>query len=265
LRSRLADYQILGPAGPDGDSWRAEAPARLAGGGSQVVVTLLDGDGVDWTTLAEQLAALTAVRSAFLPRLIEAGQVDEDGSPVRWVTREGGLPQLGDGPAADPSGALRQLAAAARGAHDLHEGGGVHGDIRPRSVLQREGETLLEPPIRTLARSGATIPARSEPVDMDTIDRALIWGEGPSRATDIWALGATAHRILTGYYVHPALEKDLMVTAVQRVLVEPPLVASTLPPEVARVLRSCLAADPAERPPTAADLADDLERLAGSR
>jgi serine/threonine protein kinase len=265
LRSRLADYQILGPAGPDGDSWRAETPARLAGGGSQVVLTLLGGDGDKWTALSEQLMALTAVRSPYLPRLIEAGQVDEDGTTVQWVAREDGLPQRGAGPAPDASEALRALAAAARGAHDLHEAGWTHGDIRPRSVLQRNGDSLLEPPLRTLARSGPTARAHAEPVDMDTIDRALIWGEGPSRATDIWALGATAHRILTGYYVHPALEKDLMVTAVQRVLVEPPVLAPALPPEVARVLRSCLAADPAERPPTAADLADDFERLAGSR
>lgn len=261
MRSRLADYQILGPAGPGGDTWLAEAPARLGGGGP-VVITTLGEPGDRWAALSEQLVALASVRSPYLPALIEAGQIEEEDRLVTWVTREDGRPGEEGRPAPDPGTALRRLAAAARGAHDLHEAGWAHGDIGPGSLLQRGADTLLEPPIRTLDTGGSVTRAGTRPVDLDTVERTVIWGEGPSRATDIWALGATAHRVLTGTWLHPALEADLFVTAVQRVLVEAPVLAPTLPPEIARLLRTCLSPDPAERPPTAADLADDFERLA---
>ncbi len=261
MRSRLADYQIIGPAGPEGDSWLAETPARL-GGGATVVVTQLDERRSSWPAFSEQLRALAAVRSPYLPRLIEAGCIDEDGVTVRWVTREDGRPADPGGAAPDVGVALRRLAAAARGAHDLHEAGWAHGDIHPRSVLQRGGDTLLEPPVRTVARAGAVTPPGIRAGDLDTVEPALLWGEGASRATDI---GATAHRVLTGHHVHPALDDDLVVTAVRRVLAEAPVMDSTLEPATASLLRSCLAADPAERPPTAADLADDLEQLAAGR
>jgi hypothetical protein len=263
LRSRLADYQILGPAGPTGDTWLAAAPARLGEGGTTVVLTEVGHGDENWSALSGPLTALAGVRSSYLPRLIEAGQIDEEDRTVTWVTREDGRAHVAPGPAPDPTAALRRLAALARGLHDLHEAGWVHGDIGLRSLLQRGEVTLLEPPVRALA--DRLIPAPGpQPVDLDSVDRAVIWGEGPSRATDIWALGATAHRVLTGLLIHPALEKDLIVTAVQRVLVEAPIVAPTLPPDVADLLRSCLSADPAGRPATAAALADDLARLAGN-
>jgi serine/threonine protein kinase len=268
VRSTLADYQILGPAGPGGDSWLAETPARLGGGAPVVVtrlVTRMGPGGDDWSDLSGRLLSLATVRSSYLPRLIDAGQTDEEDEVVTWVAREDGRPEETAGPASDPGTALRRLAAAARGLHDLHEAGWAHGDIQPRSVLQRGDDTLLEPPVRALAKGGSVTPPGTLPGELDTVDRAVLWGEGPSRATDIWALGATAHRVLTGDFVHPAVEKDLVVTAVRRVLFEAPVVSPTLAPEVARLLRSCLAVYPAERPATAADLADDFDRLAGQR
>ena len=50
------------------------------------------------------------------------------------------------------------------------------------------------------------------------------------------SLGATAHWLLTGRHLHPALTHDPLAAAVQRVLIEPPIVAETLPPAVAEFL-----------------------------
>jgi serine/threonine protein kinase len=260
LRSRLADYQLLGPAGPSSDSWLATAPARIGISEPVVVTELAPGD---WPARAARLSSLAAVRSPWLPRLIEAGETDEEDGPVAWVVRTDGRAPAVSGPASDPESVLRGLAAAARGAHDLHEAGWVHGDIRPGAILRRGDDTLLEPPIRTVATPGRTIPSGVTPADLDPLDPVTVWGEGPSRSSDIWALGATAHRLLTGTHVHPALPDDPIVTAVQRVLVEVPVVVSSLPAAVAELLRSCLAPDPADRPGTAADLADGFTRAAG--
>jgi serine/threonine protein kinase len=265
LRSRLADYQILGPAGPAGDTWLAAAPPRLGLGPAPVVITALGSGAGQWSSLSETLASLASVHSPFLPRLIEAGQTDEEDGTIAWVAREDGRPRSVTGPDPDPGAALRRLAGAARGAHALHEAGWVHGDIRPRSLLERGEDTMLEPPVRGLPGSGSAPPPDLAPVDLDGREPATIWGEGPSRAADIWALGATAHHVLSGGYLHPALQQDVIVTAVQRVLVEPPAVAASLPPAVSQLLRSCLDPDPDERPPTAADLADRLQQLTPGR
>jgi hypothetical protein len=261
LRSRLADYQILGPGGPDADSFLATPPVRLGAGDAPVVLIELASSREDWASVSERLASLAGVRSPFLARLIEAGQADEEDGAVTWVAREDGRARPVTGAAPDQRDALQRLAAAARGAHDLHEAGIVHGDIRSRALLERNGTTVLEPPVRGPATTGLG----AQPVDLDTLEPASIWGEGPSRAGDIWALGATAHRVLSGTYLHPGLQQDLIVTAVQRVLVEPPAMAATLPAGVVELLRACVAPDPADRPATAADLADAFERLATTR
>jgi hypothetical protein len=51
------------------------------------------------------------------------------------------------------------------------------------------------------------------------------------------------------------------MAAAQRILIEPPELAPDLDAPLAGVLASCFTPDPAERPATAADLADRLEQL----
>jgi serine/threonine protein kinase len=261
LRTRLADYQLLGSLGSS-DTWLATAPPRLSWTEPVVVTELAPAD---WAARSTHLARLAGVESTYLPRLIEVGQTDEEDGTVTWVVRADGRPDDAPGPAADLGTVLRRLAAAARGAHALHEAGLVHGDIRPEAILSRGDDTLLEPPVRRLPTAGVVVAAGTPPADFDPLEPAAIWGEGRSRASDIWALGVTAHRLLTGQPVHPALATDLIVHAVQRVLLQPPTIAPGLAGPVDEVIRTCLAPDPADRPKTAADLADAFERVAAGR
>lgn len=256
MRSRLADYQLLGPAGPGNRAWVARPPARLGrSSGDVVVVELPDGD---WSYMRPALTELAGVSSPHLPALIEAGRTTDESGTINWAAREDGRPRPDTLTTADPRSTLRLLAGAARGAHDLHEAGWYHGAISPATVLAVGDKGLLDLPLHQL---GPRRPPAS-PAELDPVDPASVWGEGPSRATDIWSLGATANRMLSGQLVHPSLPGDALVTAVQRVLMEGPRIAPTLPEPVAATIHSCLSSDPADRPQTAAALADRFEELA---
>jgi hypothetical protein len=276
LRSSLADYQLLGSLGSGGESdgtWLARPPARLGLTESTVVVTEIPDPGVSqWGELIERLADLASIRHEHLPRLIEAGRSDDgrsddgrrDGGPVAWVTRDAADAR----PLRPGSGtrdqALGAVGRAARAAHALHEGGWAHGDIRPTAILVGADTVMLEPPLRIAATPAPLAGPPRNSTGFDSVDPNALWGEGPSRAGDIWSLAATAHALVTGRLVHPALPGDPIVTAAQRILIEAPQLAGDLDSALQTLLRACLSPDPADRPPTAADLADQLDRLVGN-
>jgi hypothetical protein len=278
LRSSLADYQLLGSFGPGSESdgtWLARPPARLAVSDPTVVISEIPDPGASrWADLVERLAELAGIRHQHLPLLIEAGRSDDGGrdesninpgqAGVAWVTRDGADARPLT-PAAGPRAtALRAVAGAARASHALHEAGWAHGDIRPAAILVGTDTVMLEPPLRTAATQPPLACALRSSIGFDSVDPSTLWGEGPSRAGDIWSLAATAHALVTGRLVHPALTGDPIVTAAQRILIEAPHLTPELDTAFQTLLQSCFSPDPTDRPATAADLADQLDRLAGN-
>jgi hypothetical protein len=160
-------------------------------------------------------------------------------------------------------GLLAALAAAARGAHALHQVGLVHGHISARAIHLDGPVPGLDLPPWPGDTPPGLIMVLQDPADLDTVDPSVLRGGSPSRTTDIWALGAVAHRALSGQLLHPALSADPPVTAVQRAAFEPPTLDPGLDQALADLLGSCLAPDPSRRPRTAAELADRLDALAG--
>jgi serine/threonine protein kinase len=275
LRSSLADYQLLGSlvsGGENDGTWLARPPARLGLTQSTVVVTEIPDPGAnEWGDLIERLSDLASVRHEHLPRLIEAGRIDDgrgdasrrDSGPVAWVTRDAADARPLRPGSGSRDQALGAVAGAARAAHALHQAGWAHGDIRPTAILVGSDTVMLEPPLRTVATPPPLAGPPRGSTGFDSVDPSALWGEGPSRAGDIWSLAATAHALVTGRLVHPALPGDPIVTAAQRILIEAPHLASELDPGLSALLRACLSPDPADRPPTADDLAGQLDRLVG--
>jgi serine/threonine protein kinase len=95
----------------------------------------------------------------------------------------------------------------------------------------------------------------------------VIQGRPASRASDIWALGATLHRVLTGVSIYPELPTHSLVEALRFLLNERPVMGDALRNGERRIIETVVATDPADRPATAADLAtsisDEAERQAG--
>ncbi len=261
-----ADYRITSPAaGADagsGPAWVAEPPSRLGRDGAVVVVDLGPLDEAGWAVLGHRLEELASIRSPRLPALIEAGREPRGGQSTAWASRDhpGARPVASASVA--PGLAMRAIATAARAAHELHEAGWAHGDIRPGTVLLDGEEGLLDLPLAAAAALPPAVTRVVAPEDLDGAEPDRLWGAGATRASDIYALGALLHRQLTGTLLHPDLPRDPVVTAVQRVLVERPRVDASLSGPAGDLVRECLEPDPARRPATALAVAERLEQMA---
>ncbi len=91
-------------------------------------------------------------------------------------------------------------------------------------------------------------------------DPDLLAGTRPSRRTEVWALGATIHRALTGVGLYGELPEGQPLLAIRRLLSHRPQVHPGLPPADAALVHDCIA-DADARLATAADVADRLAQL----
>ncbi|MGH9120968.1 MAG: hypothetical protein ACRDYC_03345, partial [Acidimicrobiales bacterium] len=249
--------------GEDGN-YRAKPPQRLGLPDEVVVAVIGTANPVRWPRLSAHLQSVAAVGSPYLPRLLEAGDGTNSEGAV-WVSRESWGPSSLANTAASLNVAdrLRALSGAARAAHDLHEAGLTHGRISPRTVLVGPYKAGLEPPLNEPdAEPGLVVRARRAD-ELDAVDPALLRGDPPSRSTDVWALGATIHRTFTGHLLHPGLGGDVPSTAVARALFEAPQLDPALPAELRPLVEACLSPDPADRPASALEVAEQLQ--AGGR
>ena len=96
---------------------------------------------------------------------------------------------------------------------------------------------------------------------MEYLDPAVIRGEMPSRATDIYALGATLHRALSGTSLYGELPSNNTMLAMRKVLSHEPELSASLPPGAREVIAAAINPDPAARPATAAELADRIAAI----
>jgi serine/threonine protein kinase len=225
------------------------------------MITEIDADAASWRDLATRLSELAAVPSPHLLTLLEVGpDLDPEGAGV-YLASEVAPEGSADSPATplDAAAKVAAVVAAARGAHALHEAGIAHGSIDARAIVLTERGPVLGPP--RLGGPGGAVTTARDWHDLATLDPALMRGEPPSRSSDVWALAATLHGLLSDRPLYRGIEGDAIVIAVQRVSFTSPTVDGGLSPAVAALLSSCFAADPADRPSSAADFAN---RLAGA-
>jgi eukaryotic-like serine/threonine-protein kinase len=255
----------LGPLGRGtaGDLLLARPPARLGLTAELVIIKVLDGihDPARFRRMSQELQLFASIDSPYLMQLYDAGS--DDG--MLWYSMEhcalGSLAQ----PAVPLTAAeqLALIAQACRGVHDLHEAGVAHRDLKPAKIFLTEGGAkVADLELARFLEPGMTVTTAAPIGDLEYIDPALLRGERASRATDIWALGITLHVVLTGTSVYPGLTEETgVLPAVRRVLSSPPELSPDLDPDIAALVRACTSPDPADRPPTAAVLADRIEAL----
>jgi eukaryotic-like serine/threonine-protein kinase len=142
----------------------------------------------------------------------------------------------------------------------------VHRAISPSNVLLgRTGAVLAEPGVAHLVLQGRTIAGLGQGaggVSLELVDPRVMRGEPAGRASDIWSLGVTLHLALAGCGLFPALVSADPLLAVRIYLRSRPEPDESLSEaERAAVVRA-VQPDPAQRYRTAAELADDVERVA---
>jgi eukaryotic-like serine/threonine-protein kinase len=282
LATQLADYEITSSVLEDGTipCLRARRPARLGGDSAPVTIWILGPLArTPWTVARSRLEPVAAVRGDNLPAWLEAGVADWAQRPVIWVSAS--TPVSGTlaapPPGMDVPSQLRAVAAAARGAHALHEQGQLHGAICPQAIAlvtrdQGEVAAVGAGGTTTAASNGAVLAPPSlangeRPVaqvgypPLTFMDPQLLRGEG-GRWSDIWALGATVHQVVAGSAPFQGIEEVPVVQALSSLLMVPAPGLGELPAAVSELVASCLAVDPAMRPPTAGDVAARLDEAA---
>jgi eukaryotic-like serine/threonine-protein kinase len=263
----IADYkfiQRLG-AGSHGVFYLARRPERLPVEAPFVAVKVLSGgssqDVFRWA--ARELKAFAAVSSPYLVSLYDAGQQGEQ----MYYSMEylpGGSLALPAKPL-DREAVLTAMGHAARAAHALHEAGIAHRDIKPGNVLLHPGGgKLADLGLSHVLAPGITISRMGPTGDLGYLDPCLIRGDRPSRASDVFSLGATLHYALAGEGLYGLLPEDDPLLAMRRVVSKPPEVAAGLDPQARELVAWAIAADPSERPATALEFALRIEDLAAA-
>jgi serine/threonine protein kinase len=263
----IADYRFVRELGDGahGTFYLAVPPPRLGLSAEHVAVKVLAGstdeDTIRRTT--RELRAFASAASPYLVTLYDAGQ--QDGS-FFYAMEYFPLGSLA-APAQPLSRAqvLTAVAQAARAAHALHEAGVVHRSIKPENILLHEsGARLSDLGLAQALAPGQTVTGLGPIGTVEYIEPAILLGQRGSRASDIWSLGVTLHRALTGTGVYGELSKDDPLLAVRTVMSTKPVLSGALDPRDAELLSRMLAAEGSDRPRDGDAVAEELEALAAA-
>lgn len=262
-RAGIADYRFIRPLGTgnNGVFYLAERPARLPVSDELVAVKVLSGASSQDTfrRATRELTAFAAVSSPYLVTLYDAGQEGSDLYYSMEYVAGGSLAHPAESPARDA--VLTAVAHAARAAHALHEAGLAHNDIKPGNVLLHPaGGKLADLGLSRVLRPGLTITGLGSSASVEYLDPALLRGDAPSRATDIYALGATLHRAVTGAGLYGELPADNPIVAMRRVMSRAPEPSASLDPALRDIVTSAISPDQRDRPATAAEFAEQVEQ-----
>lgn len=261
--NRIADYGLDRELwrGNHGIFWLASPPTRLGLEDPSVVVKVLDqhASDDDFRRMVNELKVFAAVASPFLVELLDAGH---DDGRLFYSCRF-----LPDGSLARPSAPIgrkvvvQAVADAARAADALHDAGVAHRDIKPSNVWLTNGRgRLADLGLAQVLNPGQTVTGVGPIGAVEFVAPETILGEPADRASDVWALAATLHLALTGTSIFPDLTNGSLLDALRHVMDREPVIDPSLEASIAGIVGRCLRRSPEDRPATAAELADALER-----
>jgi eukaryotic-like serine/threonine-protein kinase len=166
----------------------------------------------------------------------------------------------------DPKAAAGLVASVARAVHYAHDRGFLHCDLKPSNILvDREGRPHVtdfglakhagDDSSQTASGTILGTPSYMAPEQAAGMRKSL------RPTTDVYGLGAILYELLTGC---PPFRADTVMETVVAVLERDPAPPRELNPDVPRELETiclkCLEKSPQTRYPSAAALADELER-----
>ncbi|NND76004.1 MAG: serine/threonine protein kinase [Ilumatobacter sp.] len=261
--NRIGDYELLENLG-DGNSgtfFRARPPARLALDAEYVTLKVMTGHATDkeFRQVANELRVFGAVKCDQLVTVYDAGQ--QNGRlfyAMGWYP-EGSLARDG----VDRATAVAAVVDAAHGAHELHEVGVVHRDIKPSNIMLDNGRGRLgDLGLAQMLTPGMTTTGIGPIGSIEYMEPDVIWGERAARASDVWSLGMTLHRVVSGEGAFGVIPEHNVLDAFRHVLHRRPAISEQLPEEFRPIVERAVAAERSDRYSTAAEFAADLDRVA---
>jgi WD40 repeat protein len=237
-----------------------------------VALKMVHADGpADARQLIRFLAEAEAVAAVRHPHVVQIYEFGEHaGRPfIALEYLPGGrlTDRLRGGQPSPPVDAAALVARLARGVQAAHAAGIVHRDLKPGNVLF---DAAGEPKVTDFGlakRAGGADLTRTQAVMGTPAYMAPEQAEGRGKfvgpPADVYALGVISYECLTGTV---PFDGDSVMAVLRRVTDEEPDPPHKRRPDVPRDLEliclKCLRKDPADRYPTAGELADDLERFA---
>jgi eukaryotic-like serine/threonine-protein kinase len=260
---RIADYELVKSLGygSHGQFFLARKPPRLPVDAEYVAVKVFAGTSTADTfrRATRELKAFAAVTSPYIVTLYDAGRHDG----VIYYSME----YLSGGSLASPasdvplSDAVRAVRDAALGVAAMHSAGLAHRAIKPGNILLGDGiAKLSDLGLAHVMQPGVTLTGIGPVASIEYIDPDLLQGAPATQATDVWSLGVSLHRVLTGQSIYGAdLPADDGLLALRKALVAEPRIAPGLPATVADLIAACIG--PAEARPSAAEFAQPLHDI----
>jgi serine/threonine protein kinase len=131
--------------------------------------------------------------------------------------------------------------------------------------LDDDGAKLADLSLARYVATGLVTTTMPDVKELEYVDPALLRGAPPSRGTDIWSLGAVVHFAASGgRSLYPGLPGDTLAS-VRHVLNVAPTVVPGLPPALADCIKTAISVDVVDRPATARQLAETIERSRESK
>ncbi|HSE65194.1 MAG TPA: protein kinase [Thermoanaerobaculia bacterium] len=277
-RTLLGRYEVLAPlgAGGMGEVYRAR-DLRL---GREVAVKILpehlSGDPIALIRFEREARAVAALSHPNLLAIYDFGAdggvnfaVTEllRGETLRGALSAGAMPWRR---------AVEVGAALADGLAAAHSRGIVHRDLKPANIfLTEEGRVKIldfglarwvQNPADGEPNSAPTTPDPTRPgTVLGTVgymSPEQVRGETTTGSSDLFAFGCVLHEMLTGRATFPGSTALERMAAILRDEPPPPSrLAPDVPPDLDRVVASCLEKSPSRRPSSAEELAASLRGL----
>ena len=174
---------------------------------------------------------------------------------------------MGDKDFSRPVGeVLRLFAEVAMGLHAMHLAGYVHADVKPSNIMVTTDDRVKLIDFGQSARSHEAKQRIQGTIDYmapEQVQRKML-----DPRTDVFGLGATLHRVLTGRPVATEMNQTVNMSSQVLVGVRRDKLAGSrdgeLPIPLARMIADCCAPNPAGRPPDMLALVKRLEMVTGS-